>query len=207
MAKIEELRKQKEEGENILRIIKKDRNNKKSEAKRIKNIMYRMKGWRKNKKKITKAKQPVMFFRRRTGDTEIYEKVTSGIFEYKHTDGEERYIIVNPKDQEKVGWGDIAFKAYFAHEDYPTTSLPEPLINTEQMNTIIEKSLQDLKKYKAQELKYKGRAWLYIAAAIGLIIMAFALYKLLVPQNTTTIIQAGTTAGQLIQQNMTPTIL
>ena len=57
-----------------------------------------------------------MFLKRRNGNVEFKEKSTTGRYEYTHTDGTDRYIIItgNPKTF-KVG--DKTFKGYYCHED------------------------------------------------------------------------------------------
>lgn len=156
---------------------------KKSDAKKIKELMRKRKKFLKSYYDVAPFKEPVMFFERRSGETEFYEEVTAGMFEYEHSDGSKRFIIVNPNSQKKFGFGERKFRGYWAHEDYPITGHPDPLLTSEQVNMIVEKSLADMKKWKAQEVKAKGDLIWTIAIAIAVVIGAFALYKLLVPSS------------------------
>lgn len=174
---------------------------KKSRAKRIRALFNRYKKWSGAYYNTTHFEEPVMFLIRRSGETEFYEKVTAGAFEFKHSNGEERFIIVNPTTQYKFGFADKKFRGYICHEDYPMTGLPDPLITAEQMNIIVEKSINDMKKWKAAEIKqWKGMVkWTLIGVAI--IIGAYFLGKSLIGN-------PGETVTQVVNVvNSSPTVI
>lgn len=165
----------------------------KSDATRIKELMRKRKKFMSQYYDVAPFKEPVLFFERRSGDVEFYENVTSGLFEYDHSDGEKRFQIINPKSQRKFGFGNRAFRGYYSHEDYPISGLPDPLLTAEQVNIIVEKSLNDMKKWKAQELKAKGDLWWKILAGVAVIILAAAAYAMFVKK-------APTEAGPIVLQ-------
>lgn len=156
----------------------------KSEAKRIKELFRKRKKFLKSYYDVAPFEEPVMFFDKRGGKTEFYEKVTAGMFEFTHSDGSTRFIIVDPNTQRTFGFGNRSFKGYWASEDYPMTGRPDPLLTSEQVNMIVEKSLTDMKKWKAQEKRAQGDMWLKIGLGIAVIIGAYAVFKLLVPTST-----------------------
>lgn len=180
--------------------IKIDLKEKRSRAKKIRNLIKKQKGILKEEIKTTKFKEPIMLLERLNGEVELYEDVTKGLFEYKHSNGETRFIIVEPSTKRSFGFADRRFTGYIAHENYPITGLPEPLMTVEQVNTIVEKSINDMKEWKAKEIReYKGLVkWAFIGLAI--VIVAYFLGKAIVgsPPEAQTIIQVV---------NQTPTII
>lgn len=188
--------------------IKIDKQAKKSRAIRVRNLIRKQKGILKTEIKTTRFKEPVMLFEKRNGDIEFYEDVTKGLFEYKHSDGTTRYQIIEPSTKRSFGFADKRFVGYISHEDYPITGQQKPLITAEQMNIIVEKSINDMKKWKAEEIReYKGMVkWIFIG--IALIIIAYFIGKTLLGQPTqvvptTTMIKDSAVAVI----NGTPTII
>lgn len=175
--------------ETIAEVKKELAKDKKSQATRIKHLMYRHQQWMKIQYQTTEFKEPVMLFERRSGEVEFYENVTSGLFEYTHSDGTVRFLILTPQKQKKFGFADRRFKGYICHEDYPLPLPQDPLLTTDQMNSIVEKSLNDMKKWKAQEKRATGKMWLYILGGIALIIVAIALLQMLIPQKSPQTVQ------------------
>lgn len=70
---------------------------------------------------------------------------------------------------------------YWGHEDYPVTGWPDPTITTEQVNIIIDKTLNDIKKWLATEKKAIGEMWLKIGLGVGAVILALAVFYTLKP--------------------------
>lgn len=181
---------------------------KKSQAKKINELLKKQKGIIKEKINTTNFKSPVMFFERRSGEIEFYENVTKGMFEFKHSDGENRFIIINTNDKKKFGFADKTFHGYFAHEDYPITGKPDPLVTTEQINIIVEKSLTDIKEWQTKATRANTELIKTIAWGVIGIIIAIVIYKMMVPQATTTPTIITTTKDTTVQLvNTTRTIL
>ena len=65
--------------------------------------------------------EPIMIFIRRTGKAEWKERVTLGQFDFTHSNGEKRYIIID-RNQIEFKVGDKKFKGYICHEDHPFPS-------------------------------------------------------------------------------------
>lgn len=165
----------------IKEIISREKKERKSRASRIKNLFSKQKGLLKTKYKVRDFGEPVMFFEKRSGEVEFYENVTTGLFEYEHGDGDKRFIIINPKYIKRFGFGDRAFKGYYCHEDHPLPLPDDPFLTAEQVNIIVEKSLNDIKKWKTQEINAKSKLYwtlgLIVLGGIGL----YVLYQMVVP--------------------------
>lgn len=139
----------------------------------------------KKKKKLLKTyyatvsfEEPVAFLKRRTGETDTYEGVTKGKFEYTHSDGTERFITLDPNHQFYMQSGDTRFRYYDLHEDYPL-ALPyahEPHINTEETVKIVQRTMNVLNDMKARNYRALGdlikKIMIGIAILIGVILAA-----------------------------------
>lgn len=166
----------------IITKLEKETIRRKSRAQRIDQLFLKYKKWFKETYETKDFKSPVMFFEKRSGEVEFYENVTTGLFEYKHSDGTTRFIIIIPSKQKKFGFANKTFKGYWCHEDYPLPLPEDPFLTVEQLNIAVEKALADVKEWKAKELKAKGDWWWKIGAGIALVIAAYTLFRLLVPQ-------------------------
>jgi hypothetical protein len=153
-----------------------------SNAERINNLMLKQKKFLRIQQSIVPFKEPVMFFERRSGDVEFYENVTVGNFEFKHSDGTRRFLLLTPSKQKRFGYGKWKFKGYFCHEDFPLPLPQDPLITTEQMNIFAEKSMNDIKEWQTKAIKAKTDMIWKIALGIALVIGAYALYNVLSPK-------------------------
>lgn len=178
-------------------IINKPEDIKDTEAKRVKNLFKKYKKILGSEIKRCEFKEPVLFFIRQNNEVEFYEKVTAGLFNFKHSDGNDRYIIIHPKYQMKFGVGKFKYRGYICHENHPYPIPEEPLMSSEQMNIIVEKSLNDMKKYKAQEIKAKAGLIKAIAVVCAVIIGGIILYVLLKPNNPTSV-QTISNVGSMI---------
>lgn len=176
---------------------------KETKAKRIENIFDKYKKWYKIKYETTPFKEPVLFFIRRTGEVEFYENATAGMFKFKHSDGKERFIILNPVKKLKFGFAERMFKGYICYEDSPIALPDNPVIITEEMNMVVEKSIFDIKQFEAKALTARGQMWWKIGLAISIIIIAIAILLILKPQKTPQIIQMA----QPTIQNVTATVI
>lgn len=182
-----------EEKEEIIKEIKATEKTRKSEAKRIQETVLKYKKWHKTKYETTPFQEPVLELLRNTGEIELYEKATAGKFTYTHSDGKERFIILNPRDQYKTGYAERKYKKYICHEDYPTPLPTRPLITTEEMVILEEKTLNDVKKLQAALETATGKKWLQfgktVAIIIGIIALAYIAINMFVPGGTTTMVQ------------------
>lgn len=180
--KTNNLKEQKEQTEQELNRINKLASGKKATYEKISRLLNAQQKWKTRELGFTNVKEPIMLFGRRNNQFEIYEGVTTGMLEFKHTSGQKRFIIVDPNTQCVFGAGKTSIKGYWAHEDHPISGWPNPLATTEQVNIIIEKTLNDQAKWKAKDKEALGNMWLKIGLGIGAIVLAVAMYKLLVPQ-------------------------
>lgn len=181
LPKSEETKHTKEE---ILQVIEKSKETRKSRAKKVKNLFLKHQKWRGTYYNTTKFKSPCVFLERRSGEVEFYEDATSGLMEYEHSDGTKRFIVLVPSMQKKFGFADRSFKGYQCHEDSPLPLGTDPTITTEQVNIIIDKSLNDIKEWKAKEVReYSNLVWT-IGIAVAIILVAVAFVVVLWPENT-----------------------
>lgn len=178
---------------------------KKLEDKRIDILLKKYKGI-KGKLDTARFKEPVVFMIRRTGKVEFFEGITQGTWYFQHSDGDERFIMIDVSFQKTFEYGEKVFRGYICSEDHPTPLPDNPITTTEQMNIAIEKVLNDLKEWKAKELVAKGKMFWYIAIGIGIVICAIILFKMLVggdTQTPVTIIKEVLPTGQEVIKNVT----
>lgn len=142
----------------------------------------------KKKKKLFKEyydtvdfKEPIIILMRRTQNAEFFENATQGEFTYKHSDETERKILLNTKYLQTFPYGKKNFKGYICHEDSPLPLPAEPEVTAETIGIAIDKTLNDIKKWKAEEWKAKGDFYWKLALGIVAIIGIYILYKLLIP--------------------------
>lgn len=134
-------------------------------------------------------KEPILILMRRGKKTEFYENATGGVFLYKHTDGEERTIILHPSNIRTFPNGKRTFEGYICHEDFPLPLPEDPVITAETVGIAVEKTMHDVKKWKSTELTAKGKMIQKIAIGIAIIIIAVAAYKMFVPQQPQQVVQ------------------
>lgn len=169
--------------------IKPDENIPESRARRINNLFNKYEKWKKVKYETEPFKEPIMEFARRSGDVEFYENATAGMFKYTHSDGTERFIILNPSKKLKFGFADKMYRGYWCHEDFPVALPDIPSTTAEQVNIVVEKSIYDIKEFETKALKARGEMWWKIALGVAVIIVAIALFVMLKPAKAPDVIQ------------------
>lgn len=155
-------------------------------------------------------KEPVLILMRRNQNAEFFENATKGKFEFSHSDGETRYIYLTPKYLQSFPYGKKNFRGYICHEDFAIPLPAEPEITAETIGTVIDKTLNDIRNWKAQEYKAQGAMWFKIALGIVALIAAYTFYVMMtgnnVPVQPTPVINTiKNTSVQVL--NQTPTIL
>lgn len=163
----------------IVQRIKKPKNIQKENTVRLKKLFRKYKKWFSREYIVYPFKEPCMLFIRRSGQVEFYENVKGSLFEFNHSDDSKRFIITTPSKQLLFGFGNKRFKGYICHEDYPLPLPQDPILTSEQVNVIVEKSLNDIKKWKAQEIRAKTGLWKWILIGTACIILAYFLGKML----------------------------
>lgn len=158
----------------------KNKENKKSNAKKIRLLIKKQKGLLWAKKSMVKFKEPIVFLMRRTGKIEFYENATSGEFEYEHSNGRTNKILLSPEYQHTFDYGSTYFKGYILHEDNATPLPDKPLVSAELFSIALDKTLHDIKTWKAKELEAKGQLIWKIGMAVGLVIVAITFYYMIV---------------------------
>lgn len=138
--------------------------------------------------------EPALLLIRRDGKVNFFDGVTPGKFAYVHTNKTERNIILNEQGILTFPYGAKSFKGYICHEDYPTPLPMNPVLTAEEMNIAIEKTLHDIRKWRAEEIKAWGALWWKIAIGIAIVIAIYAVYVMLKPPPAPIIQAAATTA-------------
>ena len=156
-------------------------NEKQSRAKKIKILLKSYDKRMGSYLEMANFKEPVMFLMRNTRKTEFFDDVTTGWFQFEHTDGSSRRIKISPEFLQTFDYGKNTFKGYICHEDYPTPLPEKPVVTAEQFQWAIDKTQQDLLNHKAKEYDARGNMWYKIAIGIAIIIGVIAFAKLLVP--------------------------
>lgn len=153
----------------------------KEQKKQLKTLFKKHKGLIKKYNSTVEFNEPVLLLIRRTNKVEFYEDIKQNEFNYEHSDGTQRILLLT-NNQLQFDYGDKKFRGYIAHEDFPTP-LPEiPEVSSKEMTIALTKVLHDISKWKTQEWKAKSDFAWKIGAAIALIIVAITLYAMLKPQ-------------------------
>ncbi len=149
----------------------------KSRAKRIRMLLKKNRRIFGNKQVITDFTEPILMLIRRGRAVEFHEDASKGTFRFKHSDGKEREIYLEPSSQVSFDYGKRKFKGYICHEDYPLPLPENPLVTVETVNMIVEKSMMDTKKLDERKelLKIKTLKVLIWAVVGGVIL--YILYK------------------------------
>lgn len=176
----------------------------KDEAKRIKTLIQKQKGFITDKKTIKQFKEPIMFFMRQTGHVEFYENVRKTRFEYEHSNGENRYILLHPQKLLTFDYGNNTFKEYICYEEKGTPYPDNPTLEASHLNITLEKTLHDMQKWRAEVLKAKGKIVWYALGGIAVIILAYAMYVLLNPTPPPTpVVQVLNEGAKTVARNVT----
>lgn len=174
-----------------------------SQATKRRNLIRKFKGLWREYKDVANYKEPALILMRRHGNDEIFEDATKGEFVYKHTDGEERTITLKPTFLRNLPYGKKTIKYYLCHEDFPLPLPEDPVITAETVGIGIDKTLNDVKKWKTKEMSEKTKMFWTIATGIALVIGAVTFYKMLVPAKPEIIVQTAKTTAEIIKANTT----
>lgn len=156
---------------------------KSSDAKQIKMLFKKHKQLFWSYYKTANFKDPIIQLMRRTGKIDFYEKATKGRFEFKHTDGSDRFIILDTAKKYKFDYGTKEFTGYICHEDSALPLPEDPLLTSELFTIAQEKTLNDVKKWKAEELKAKALNIKAIGTVIAIAGGMYILYVMLKPND------------------------
>lgn len=172
----------------------------KSQAERINTLFKKHKSMIGDQKATAKFKEPILILMRNNKKAEFYENATIGKFEYTHSNGEDMYIQLNRHFLQTFPYGTSEFIGYICHEDYPYPMPHDALITAEMKKIQEEKILNDYRKWTAEEWKAKGDLWWKILIGIAAILLAYALFRMLVPSTDGTVERAVT---ETITNNVT----
>lgn len=189
-----------EEQETTPEIITKEPNQRDltSEATEKRILLKKYKKMMGEAQKLADFKEPTAILMRRSGQGEWYENVTKGKFNYNHSDGTDRFIIIKGKPLD-MKYADRSFKMYILHEDFPLPLPEDPLITTEEMANLLESALSSTAKLRAKEWSGKTNFVKMLVIGIAVIIAGIILYKILVPNNP----QTAITTTKTVVQNIT----
>lgn len=156
----------------------------KSNATQIRNMFTKQKKLIGHYYKAADLQQPVVWLMRETGKVDVFENATAGTFTYTHSSGKERFIILVPALKITFAYLDREVRGYICHENHPLPLPADPVVTSEEMGILLEKTLNDIKKWRAAEQTAIGKKWVQIAIAAGIIIMAYMVYKIVVGDPT-----------------------
>ena len=157
---------------------------------------------------VVPLKEPVVILMRRSSEIEVYEGEKKRNFDYKHSDGDERHIILNPKYIYNFKYGRGNFKAYVCHEDHPFPLPEDPIISTDMLHTTLNKVLHDEREWEVKEKKERTKLVKTVLGGLAILAVIAVLYfAVLKPDVGATIIREvarNTTTIAQILQNVTP---
>lgn len=125
--------------------------------------------------------EPILILLRRSGQAEFFENAVDISLTITHSDGEQRVIWLNDRKLISFPMGKKKIKGYICHEDIPTPLPEDPLLTTELTGVALDKTLNDIRKWKSEELKQQGNLFWKIALGACAIIGMYILYKLMFP--------------------------
>lgn len=181
-----------------------------SNAKRIGELLKKKKKLIRERESTVEFKEPCAILIRRTGKGEWMEDCTKGKLEIEHSDGTERYLYLEPNGLVTLPYGDKGIRMYILHEDYPLplNIASEPIITSETLTQIIQKTIHDLQELQAKKYGAIGDMIWKIGLAAGVVILAYAVYTILRPEqaiapevvnNATALAQNITNITRIIQ--------
>lgn len=121
-------------------------------------------------------KEPVVFLMRNNRKVEFYENATKNDFEFDKGDEEVGIIKLNPQYLHTFNYGKRTFRGYICHEDYPMPLPENPIMTAEMFSNTIDKTLMDIKSWKAKELEAKVSLRWALWGGIGLILLILAIF-------------------------------
>jgi hypothetical protein len=161
----------------ILSTVKRTEETKISRAEEVERIIRCTKKYRRTELSLYPIREPLLFLGRRNGTFQTFEGITAGAFDFKHSDGNNRFIIIDPNKQNRLGIGRNSIRFYWAHEDYPNTGYPDPVMTAEQVSLSYEKLLSNIRKWLALDKKATGDMWMKIGLGTAAVILAYFIGK------------------------------
>lgn len=181
-----------------------------SEAKERRILFKKHKGLIRAEEQLSNFKEPAAILMRRSGAGQWFENVTKGKFDFDHSDGSKRFIIITGKPQD-MQYAGKTFKLYILHEDFPLPLPEDPLYTTEQVSLMLEQALISTQKLKAKDWEGKTNLVKTIIWGVIGIIGAYILYKILAPTGNTQpaqqVAQQAVENLSTVVRDATPTVL
>lgn len=193
---------------------------KEEESKEITAVFLKVKGLIKDKQKLAKFKEPVVFLERRSGTVDLFEGITTTEWEVPDQEvGRERKIHFTTPPK-RFNYAGDTFRFYYCHEDYAFpidcgynmvydketkayigVDLRAANIAAEALRDLIRKVLVAWEKYKTTAEAANMQAWLKIILwGLGILVGGYILYKLLIKQEppTPTEVQAAVNTTRVV---------
>lgn len=158
---------------------------KKQTAERRKILLRKHSKWYKSYYERSEFKEPVCFLMRRGKKVEWYEDVKAGEWVIEHTDGKPRTLFMDPIYIRSFDYGKQTFNGYIAHEDFPLPLPENPTLTAELTGIALEKTLNDIKKWKAEELRAQANFYKTIFYGVAILGVIYILYKMLIDKGNT----------------------
>lgn len=128
-------------------------------------------------------KEPILKLIRRTQKVEYYEGITQGIWEFIHSDGTTRKMIIGPQSKLVFPAGTKTYVGYIRHEDHPSDPFQHPRITGEEFTSVMRKTISDKQQWdeKAKHVKATGTMWMNIFIGIGALVFLICVGLMLIP--------------------------
>lgn len=157
--------------ENITEIKKTGTTN--AQAKKIKILIQKQKKLIKTQEKLANFKEPCILLLRNTGKAEWHEEATKGDWEYTHSDGGKRFIVLNKEGLSQIEYAERTINTYICHEDYP---LPlklmfNPIVATDIMTQHHEKTVNEFSELSKGMSNEQRKKIMTYAKAIAIIVL------------------------------------
>lgn len=150
----------------------------KDDIHRIRWLFKKHKGLIRNYNDTANFKEPVLIVIRRSGKVEFYEDITTTHYDYTHSDGTERFFILErPLSFE---YGSKEFLGFICHEDIPLPLPQSPLITTEQITVLIEKTISDRNKYLAKQQELSNDRIIKYGIFVAICVGCYILYYIMI---------------------------
>lgn len=155
---------------------------------------------------LANFKEPVIIMLRRTRKADFLEGIKTDTYEYEHSDGTLRKVYLNSKYLQMFPYGKREFACYVCHEDFPLPLPAEPEVTAETVGLVIDKTLNDIKAWKAKETLATAKLWKTVGMVVAGIFALYIVYKLVIVKDPTVVhdvVQTGSTTIQVVPANAT----
>lgn len=162
-------------------MAKKKRRTTEEQKEKLKILFKKHKGLIRKYYSIAQFKEPVVLLMRRGNMIEFLEGETGDHLDIEHSNGENRKIILNQSFLYTFDYGKRSFRGYICHEDHPIPIPYDPLVMCELFGVAIDKTLNDVRKWKIKEIQEKTNFWWTILIGLAILVALVVVYLIAKP--------------------------